>query len=481
LVSLVIYWSLSSKPKKQNIALLCICYFIYAYGAIWLLIVIFISTVFNYITGRLLGKEYDDKTKKLILTINILGNVAYLGVFKYFNFFSEQISNLLSFIGLNVQPFLLGILLPIGISFYTLQVIAYNIDVYRKDIPATTNFITFAVFVAYFPKLTAGPIDKSPIIIAQIESEKSFKDINFSGAWQLLLLGYFKKIVIADIITHQIAPFYENPLDFGTTEARIIIILFTIQILVDFSAYSDIARGISRLFGIELMINFNQPYLSTNVQEFWRRWHISLSEWFRDYMYKPLGGNRKGFSRLLLNLMIIFVVSGFWHGVGLTFIIWGFLHGVFIVIYRINTLAIDRWKGNHQEFVTKVNNNNKYKIPRKIYGLLGLFITFQLVNFAWIFFRAPDVETALLIIERAYFIKGDLGLNFWTSSFFGILLFACIIVLTVEIIQYKLDRHEIFTDLHWVIRGICYALLIIMILTFFNIFLGYEPFIYEGF
>lgn len=481
-ISFIVYWSLGNHPKYQNIALLCTCYFFYSWIDFWISFVIAISTIYNYYTGILLGKDYNQKVRKFIITFSVLANVAYLIVFKYFDFFSTQTSNILALFYLEVDPILLNILLPIGISFYTLQVIAYNIDVYRKNIDVCTDFINFAVFVAYFPKLTAGPIEHPKNILPKIEKEKKIEDTDFRGAFQLIIIGYFKKIVLASLIARQIGDVYSNPYWFSSMEIRLAIFLYTMQIYLDFTSYSDIARGVSRLFGIDLMINFNQPYLAKNIQEFWRTWHISLSEWFRDYVYFPLGGSRKSKPRLMLNLMIIFVLSGIWHGVGVNFIIWGFLHGLFIVIYRINTILIGNWKMNHQDYIAKFNKEaNIYNLFAKLYKLVGWFITFQLVAFAWIFFRTPDFDTAALIIYRAYFLPIELNADILMHSFFVLLLFACICSFAIDIAQKKLGYHEIFTKAPWIIKGIIYAIIILMILLFLNIFIEVEPFIYQGF
>ncbi len=484
-VSLPVYWLLGKKPRAQNLTLLIICYFVYGFVDYWFLYLIVISTAFNYLFGILQGKIKNKKKKKLVLSICVIVNICYLFVFKYFNFFTTEISAVLSLFGLRVNPLILQIFLPIGISFYTLQVIAYNIDVYRGDLPVCKNILRFAIFVGYFPKLTAGPIEHPKNFMPQLEKGKEFKDYynngKFRGAFQLLLLGYFKKIVVADVIANQIASFYQNPEAFSYLDAKLIVILYTIQIYMDFSAYSDLARGISRLYGFELMINFNQPYLSTNPQEFWRRWHISLSEWFRDYVYKPLGGNRKGFMRLCINLLIIFVLSGIWHGVGLNFILWGFFHGVWIVIFRLNNNLISKWKMKTKTNVQTNQSTQKSKFMSKVYKFLGWFLTFQIVNLLWIFFRTPDIQIAFIIIYRVYFTPLLLSIDVLNDKFFRLLLFSAVILFLIDLIQRKLNTHEIFGQIHWSLRGVLYAICIIMILMFYNINIVYAPFIYEGF
>ena len=479
-LGLIIFWAFSKFIKIQNIILLVLCYVIYGFGSYWLLIIIFSSTILNYFSGILLGKEYKVKVKKIIMILTILINLSTLFIFKYFNFFSESVVHLLNIFGLNIEPFLLNIILPIGISFFTLQVIAYNIDVYNQEIPPIKRFIDLAIFIAYFPKLTSGPIEHPKNFIPEIEKRKRLSNCDFSGAIQLILFGYFSKFVIADLISYYIRDFFLNPTAFNSTDALIITFLFTIQIYADFSAYSNIARGVSKLFGINLMINFNQPYLSTNIRNFWHNWHISLSEWFRDYLYKPLGGDRKGLKRLLLNILLVFVISGLWHGVGLTFIIWGFIHGFFIIIYRLNNIALNKWNKNPINLIENLSGIKK-KLSYGFYKCLGLIITFQFVNFAWIFFRSDDLNTAFLIIRQAYSFDPLFVDHIIQNYFLYILLFSYFFIILIDIFQHKLKRHDIITNLHWVPQGIIYAFLIFMIIIFANSFVKYAPFIYAGF
>ncbi|MGQ4875293.1 MAG: MBOAT family O-acyltransferase [Promethearchaeia archaeon] len=485
-IALIIYWGLGNKPRAQNVVLLITCYFIYGFINYWVVIIIFISTIINYFFGIIIGKDFKkNSNKKLVLFSSIIFNVVYLFIFKYFNFFSYEISHFLSIFGLEIEPILLNIFLPIGISFYTLQLIAYNVEIYRKEINSCRNFIKFCIFVAFFPKLTAGPIEHPKNFIPQLDKEKKFFDYyekgGFQGAFQLLLLGYFKKIVIADVIAKQISGFYLNPTSYTSTEAKIIVLLFTIQIYADFSGYSDIARGISRLFGFELMINFNQPYLATNIQDFWRRWHISLMEWFREYLYKPLGGSWKGIKRLMLNLLIIFIISGIWHGVGLNFILWGFFHGLYIMFFRYIKYLKDKddnIRENKKLILIRFQNTNFFL---KIKKFIGWFLTFQVINFLWIFFRAYDIQSAFLIIQIVYTTPINLSIGILENKLFRILILSVLLSFTIDILQYKFHDHEIFKHFHWFLRGIVYALMIMMVLMFSDIFTNYEPFIYQGF
>jgi len=486
-ISLIIYWNLGEKPRAQNITLLIICYFVYGYIEYWFLFIIFFSTMVNYFLGNLLDRDYTKSLRKIILSISIIFNLGYLFIFKYFNFFTIEISRVLLIFGLNLDPFILDLFLPLGISFYTLQLIAYLVDIYRNEIPSCKNFVKFSIFVAFFPKLTSGPIEHPKNFIPQLDKSKQFKDHyyngTFKGSFQLILLGYFKKIVIADVIANKIAAFYKDPSAYSNIDAKIIVFLFTIQIYADFSGYTDLARGISRLFGFELMINFNQPYLSTNIQQFWRRWHISLMDWFKEYVYKPLGGNRKGIVRLLLNILIIFVISGIWHGVGMTFILWGVFHGLYMLFYRL--ITFNRTKANiikMGELLKKnKNSTNRNKFLTKSKGFLGWFLTFQIVNFLWIFFRSIDIKSVFTIIRMVYFIPFDLSIEIINNNFLHLLIFTSIVIFTIDIIQFKVQDHEFFQYIPWLIRGLIYGMMIIMILMFSNIFTSYTPFIYQGF
>lgn len=479
-IGLIIYWSFSKFIKIQNTILLGLSYFIYGFGSPWLLIIIFSSTIFNYFSGILLGKKFDQKTKKRILVLNILINLSNLFFFKYFNFFSENIASLLNIFGLNIDPFLLNIIIIVGISFYTLQVIAYIIDIYREDIYPIKRFIDFAVFLAYFPKLVSGPIEHPKNFIPEIEKRKKLSNCDFSGAIQLILFGYFSKIVIADLISYHIDDFYLNPTVYNSTDALLITLLYTIQIYADFSAYSNIARGVSKLFGINLMINFNQPYLSTNIRAFWRNWHISLMQWLRDYLYIPLGGNRKGSKRIQLNILIVFILSGLWHGAGLTYILFGSIQGIFLILYRFNRNALNKWNKNPIDFIENLDGYKK-KVSYGCYKFLGFIITFQFMNFTLIIFRSSDLNTAFLIIKQAYSFDSSFLDHINHNYLLYILLFSYFFIFLIDILQYKLKRHDILTNLHWIPQGIIYAFLIFMIIIFTNSFVKYAPFIYAGF
>ncbi len=478
IVFLLIYWTLRKHIRVQNCSLLIASYLFYGLGDSGICIILFVSTIINYEMGCRIEK-YDELSKrKRILRLSVIFNLTILGIFKYFNFFSDSISKLFFLFGISVSPLLLNLMLPVGISFFTFQLIAYNIEIYRKNTNATKDFITFASFIAFFPKLIAGPIESPKKFLPQLNQPKIFKWTKFTGAFQLMLMGYLKKRVIADFIAYNIIGFYETPQIYGSAESLIVAWLFSIQIYADFSGYTDIARGASLFLGIELMENFNQPYLSQNPQVFWRRWHISLSTWLTNYLYIPLGGNRKGYPRTLANIMMTMILGGLWHGAGINFIIWGFIHGLFLVIHRLILRITEK---------AHFDLNKARPLMRRFLKLVFCSITFQVITIAWIFFRAPTPDIAFAIINNIFtliYIQLPV-LNFsqiislGTSFFFYLFLFTGSIMLIIDLAQIHWNTHEIFSQMRWITAGICYAGMIIMLLIVQ--ITDYAPFIYQGF
>ncbi|MCC6545751.1 MBOAT family protein [Candidatus Sumerlaeota bacterium] len=321
--------------RWQNRMLLVASYVFYGTWDYRFLFLLLLTTSIDYFVACGMGRTDDPKKRKLLLGVTLVSNLSVLGFFKYFNFFSEQLEALLHTLGFNPQFFHLNVVLPVGISFFTLQTIGYVIDVYWKKIPAEQNFLDFALFISYFPQLVAGPIEQAGHLLPQIKKARprvTFPDVA-SAAW-LILLGYFKKSVVADNIAAAIDPMLAGPTP-GGLSCLIISYLFTIQLYCDFAGYCDIARGVSKLMGINLMVNFNLPMIARNPVEYWNRWHISLSLWFRHYVYIPLGGNRGGVVKTLRNLMITFVLSGLWHGPKWSWITWGAYHGAWLCAYRL--------------------------------------------------------------------------------------------------------------------------------------------------
>ena len=315
------YWLLKGH-RRQNAWLLVASYVFYGAWDVRFLLLMWFTTLVDFFVGKRLQREGDERTRRRVLALSLVVNLGVLATFKYFGFFTDSFASLASSVGVEVDPPTLQLLLPIGISFYTFHGISYTVDVYRRHIDAVDDLPTFAVFVAYFPQLVAGPIGRATIQLPQFQNDRELPDADHarSGAW-LILIGLLKKIVIAD----SLAPLVNETWAAVETRSALALVLaaigFSLQIYGDFSGYTDIARGVSRLFGIELLRNFDQPYLSRNITEFWRRWHISLSTWLRDYLYVPLGGNRKTARRTSFNLFATMLLGGLWHGAAWTFVI----------------------------------------------------------------------------------------------------------------------------------------------------------------
>ena len=346
-----------------------------------------LSTVVTYGCGLLVGGKVWNK-RKLWLTLSFLLNLGILFFFKYFNFLSDLIGQGLSLLGLAWQPPLLNVLLPVGISFYTFQALGYTVDVYRGDILPERNFAYYALFVSFFPQLVAGPIERSGNMLRQIKEEHPFRPENLRDGALPVLWGLFKKVVLADNLAVMVNAVYNAPGAHSGGAFVLATVAFAIQIYCDFSAYTDIARGSAKMLGFELMENFRCPYFATSIQDFWRRWHISLSSWFRDYLYVPLGGNRKGKARQLLNLMIVFFVSGLWHGAALTFVVWGLLNG----LYQVISILLRPVK---QKLLTLLHIGEE----NPALHLFRILFTFFLTCVAWVLFRANSLTDAAAIFQ----------------------------------------------------------------------------------
>jgi len=479
--SLVIYWLLNGKTKLQNVFLMILSYIFYCLISIWLGVIILISTIFNFATGYKIGTTKKTEFKKYLLYSAIVCNIAYLFVFRYFNFFSTEMFNLLNSFGLTISPYLLYLIIPIGISYYTLSALSYNLDIYWNNIKPTKNFISFSLFMVYFPKIIAGPIERPSTLIPQLSIKKHLTEKDISGAIQLILIGLFKKIVIADFLQGFTHGLYDNPSRFSSTEALIIVWLFVIQLYADFSGYTSIVRGISRFFGINLRINFKQPLLSTNISDLWRRWHMSLTSWMRDYLYIPLGGNKKGFSRSSLNLIIVFLIAGLWHGPLITMAIWGLISGVYIIFHRIYSMLIQKWSFfNKLKSMNLKNSPLKYILLRYFYLFMAWFITFQIFAISVTFFATEDLRHALKITRLILSFQFNFSYDDYLYKLINLLIFSSILTLLFDIPEYKLKTDEIFTKLHWILRGLCFLFMVIMIILF-----RFAPtegaFLYEGY
>lgn len=390
-----IYWSIkANKLLYRNLTLLIASYYFYACWDFRFLILLIFSTFLDYITGYLISINSKRKNKRLWLIISITINLGFLGFFKYYNFFAHSFANLLSKFGLEANLSYLNIILPIGISFYTFHGVSYVLDIYNNKIKPEKNFIIYSLFVAYFPLLVAGPIERATHLLPQLKTIKKF---NFNLAklgMKQILWGLFKKIVIADNCAVYVDQIYNFESGHNGSAFIVASVLFAFQIYGDFSGYSDIALGTSRLFGIELIKNFSFPYFSRDIAEFWRRWHISLSSWFRDYVYIPLGGSKNGLIKSVINTFIIFTLSGFWHGANWTFLFWGVINAIYFM-----PLLLKQKNRKNLDYIAENKTFPNFK------ELSQVILTFSLVTIGWIFFRSQNIDVAFRILTRIFSLE----------------------------------------------------------------------------
>ncbi|MDO6597688.1 MBOAT family O-acyltransferase [Oceanihabitans sp. 2_MG-2023] len=381
----IIYWFITNKNLKlQNAFLVVASYVFYGWWDWRFLSLILFSTIVDYSIGRFLAKENTLNKRKVYLWISIVTNLGFLGFFKYYNFFLDNFIQAFTWMGVPVSGRALHIILPVGISFYTFQTLSYTIDVYRNKLKPTKDFVAFAAFVSFFPQLVAGPIERASNLLPQFYTKRVFNYTKAVDGLRQILWGLFKKVVIADNCAVFVNIIFDNHQEYSGSTLVLGAIFFAFQIYGDFSGYSDIAIGTSRLFGFNLMQNFAFPYFSRDIAEFWRRWHISLSTWFRDYLYIPLGGSRGSKKQQIRNVFIIFLVSGFWHGANWTFIIWGALNALYFI-----PLLLTNNNRNHIEIVAHDKSYPSLK------AVLKILLTFGITTLAWVFFRAESVAHAL--------------------------------------------------------------------------------------
>lgn len=384
-IVLFVYYKLPF--RGQNIWLLVCSYFFYGTWDWRFLSLIVISTTVDFTIGKKIEKTDSTGKKRALLLLSLTTNLGILSFFKYFNFFIDSLQNTLSWIGIETGLTSLNIILPVGISFYTFQTMSYTIDIYKKKLKPVEDLVDFSVFVSFFPQLVAGPIERASRFIPQVQSPRVIsEDLIISGLW-LVLIGLFKKSVIAD----NLAPIVDGTFSASSVtsglEWWIATLAFTFQIYCDFSGYSDIARGISKLLGFELMLNFNLPYLATSPSDFWNRWHISLSTWLRDYLYIPLGGNRGTAFATYRNLMVTMLLGGLWHGAGWHFVLWGGFHGLILIIYRVLS------NPDHEKNRDKTNYMEK---------TARISIFFMITCVGWLFFRAEDINQAFVALIKMF-------------------------------------------------------------------------------
>ena len=363
--------------RAQNRLLLVASYVFYGAWDVRFLGLLIFSTTVDYVVGRLLGATVDERKRKAILLLSIATNLGLLGFFKYFNFFAESFAALTDQLGWNVHPTTLRVILPVGISFYTFQSLSYTIDVYRRRQEPERSLLDLATFVAFFPQLVAGPIERVQKLLPQIKAPRRTTRAQVQEGLWLILWGLFKKVAVADNLAIFVDRAFASEVPDGGPRALLAVYAFALQIYGDFSGYTDIARGVAKLMGFEMMRNFDRPYLAANPADFWRRWHISLSSWLRDYLYIALGGNRRGPARTYVNLLLTMLLGGLWHGAAWTFVLWGLFHGLLVAIHRA-------WQSK--------------PIPRAL-AVVG---TFHLVCLGWLLFRATSVAQAFAFLRAIF-------------------------------------------------------------------------------
>ena len=457
--------------KLKNMWLLIASYYFYmCWNARYVLLVL-TSTVVTYFSGLIIEKikqarvtaKRKETLKKVTVSMCLIINLGILFYFKYYNFAVEMLARMLGKINVNVNIPTIDLLLPVGISFYTFQALSYTFDVYRDDIYAERNFFRYALFVSFFPQLVAGPIERSKNLLKQLAVTHKFSFENLREGVLLMLWGFFVKIVVADRIAIFVDAVYGDYTKYTGYYLTVATLLFAVQIYCDFSGYSTIAMGCAKILGISLMDNFDAPYLSCSVAEFWRRWHISLTSWFKDYLYIPLGGSRRGKARKYINKMIVFLTSGLWHGASLTFIVWGGLNGLFQVIGEILKPMKDK--------TISALHLNKESLG---YKAVHIIWTFALVDFSWIFFRAKSISDAFEIIKSIITVKNqwilfdgslyDCGLN---SKNFCFMIISIGIVLFADICKHLgIKVREVIIKQDLLIRCLFIAIAIWVILVF---------------
>lgn len=428
----LLYWFVTNHNLKvQNLLIVVSSYVFYGWWDWRFLSLIFLSTLIDYSVGIFLASQNNLIKRKIFLWISIIFNLSCLGFFKYYNFFLENFISTFSLFSSEIEASSLKIILPVGISFYTFQTLSYTIDVYNRNLEPTKDFIAFAAFVSFFPQLVAGPIERAKHLLPQFYKRRVFDYQLASDGMRQILWGLFKKIVIADNCAEFANLIFNNSSDYSGSTLILGALFFTFQIYGDFSGYSDIAIGASRLFGFDLMRNFAYPYFSRDIAEFWRRWHISLSTWFRDYIYIPLGGSRGGSWIKIRNTLIIFMLSGLWHGANWTFVAWGALNAIYFL-----PLLLTKNNRKNMDIIAKGRCLPNLK------ELLSMIITFGLTVFAWIFFRAESMNQAIEYISRIF-----------SSSSFSIPTFDQIKIAIIYLIMVS-----IFIGIEWVGRDSNFAI-----------------------
>ncbi len=503
-----IYWCM---PKRsQWIVLFAASYYFYmSWNAAYVTLILF-TTVISYLCALLLARAKTTRQKKVYVTLALVTSLGVLFVYKYFAFFFAGLDAICSAFAIPLTPITLNLLLPVGISFYTFQTLSYVIDVYRGKVAPERHFGRYATFVSFFPQLVAGPIERTDNLLPQIKAQHSFSYEQGSYGTKLMAWGFFKKIVIADTIAVYVDTVYNNLSAHQGFAMVVAVVLFTLQIYCDFSGYSDIAIGVAKLFGIDLMTNFKSPYFATSIGEFWSRWHISLSTWFRDYLYIPLGGNRCSQAKNMRNVLVTFLVSGLWHGANITFVVWGALHGLAQVMENLCKQKAKRnHKNNENESISRKENRGAANVPHAITaqkaaaqksmmqkeqgkeqgkdqnaikhpatsrgGLLWwakCAAVFVFCNLAWVFFRADTISGAIYLLSHAlvgianpaaYVMDGLILLGLYLPELIGIALPVCLL-LAYDYIQLSQDPIALLSRQKTFVRWPVYIIIVVMVL-----------------
>ena len=465
-----LYWFFAKNLRSQNIVLFLASYVFYGFWDWRFLFLLIFSTLLDYFSAIKIEDSGNARIRRIWFWLSILVNLSFLGVFKYFNFFSSSFAEMLASVGLKVDPWLINVILPVGISFYTFHGLSYIIDIYKQRIKAERAYIDYSVFVCFFPLLVAGPIERATHLLPQIKTLRRFDYFQAVDGLKQILWGLFKKIVIADNCARFVNVIFSNYPEYNGSTLFLGGVFFAFQIYGDFSGYSDIALGTARLFGINLLRNFAFPYFSRDIAEFWRRWHISLSSWFRDYLYIPLGGSKGSSFMKVRNVFIIFLVSGFWHGPNWTFIAWGFLNALCImpaIFFKTNRTNLDTIALGH--------------VLPSLREFLQMLSTFTITTFLWIVFRSDSISDAVKYIRRIFSTS-----FFEKPSFEGsnqVAGFSIMIILFFLIEWYGRERRyaieSLFSEKVWAVRWSFYSLLIFITAVFTNN--GQNTFIYFQF
>ena len=453
----VLYWFVTKHNLKlQNALIVAASYVFYGWWNWRFLSIIIFSTLLDYSIGRRLKNEYNEKIRKALLWTSIIVNLGFLGFFKYYNFFLDNFIAAFSFFGQEIQANSLNIILPVGISFYTFQTLSYTIDVYKKKLEPSEDLVAFSAFVCFFPQLVAGPIERATNLLPQFYKKRTFEYDKAVDGMRQILWGLFKKVVIADNCAEYANLIFNNYQDYNGSTLLLGAIFFTFQIYGDFSGYSDIAIGTSRLFGFNLMQNFATPYFSRDIAEFWRRWHISLSTWFRDYLYIPLGGSRGGTWMKVRNTFIIFLVSGFWHGANWTFIVWGGLNA----IYFLPLLLLKRNR-------TNLGVVAEGRMMPNFRELIQMGITFLLTVLAWVFFRAESLQIAKGYLN-GIFSKTIIHVPNFAGRTFAVFTLVAVVIQLIFEWKNKTREHALFglRNQTGFIRIITYAIFVYLLFSF---------------